>query len=223
MDKEAVIVNQVTREVKNIRHLTEHAYVLRFDKGDFKFRAGQYLTVGINNTIQQREYSIYSGEEEAFLEILVREILEGNVSKSLKNSRESQELLVEGPFGFMTLDETDIKTKKFVFIASGTGVAPFHSFVRSYPGLDYKIIHGVRYAEEAYDRDEYADDRYVLCTSRDTIGDFKGRVTAYLEASDFDKETLFYACGNSQMIYEAYDILRNKGIDSMNMHSEVYF
>jgi ferredoxin-NADP reductase len=110
-----------------------------------------------------------------------------------------------------------------VFIASGTGIAPFHSMVKSYPDLDYQLIHGVRYANEAYEKEEYQRDRYVLCTSRDDNSDFKGRVTTYLQQNDFDPNTSFYLCGNSDMIFDAMEILKEKGYDRDNVNVEVYF
>ena len=110
-----------------------------------------------------------------------------------------------------------------VFIASGTGIAPFHSFVNSYPDLDYQLLHGVRYAEEAYDSDIYGRERYTLCTSRDEKGDYQGRITEYLENHPVDKDADYYLCGNSNMIHDVYDILREQGVETGRIHAEVYF
>ena len=110
-----------------------------------------------------------------------------------------------------------------MFIASGTGIAPFHSMVKSYPGLNYELIHGVRYSEEAYERGDYDEERHTLCVSRDNKGDYKGRLTGYLKESSFDKNTCFYLCGNSDMIFDAMEILREKGFDRENVNVEVYF
>ena len=112
---------------------------------------------------------------------------------------------------------------KFLFIATGTGIAPFHSLTGSYPDFDYTIIHGVRYATEAYESSSFPQDRYVLCTSRDAEGDFKGRVTDYLATHEVDSDTLVYLCGNCDMIYEVYDQLTSRGIDSDQIKTEVYF
>jgi ferredoxin--NADP+ reductase/benzoate/toluate 1,2-dioxygenase reductase subunit len=113
-------------------------------------------------------------------------------------------------------------SRKLVFIASGTGIAPFHSFVRSYPGIDYTLIHGVRYKNEAYERDDYDPTRYILCTSKNN-GGHKGRVTRFLPGYPVERNMLFYLCGNNSMIYEVYHILRDKGIPDENIISEVYF
>ena len=113
--------------------------------------------------------------------------------------------------------------QKIIFIASGTGIAPFHSFINSYPSLNYTLIHGVKYGEEAYDSDEYNAKRYILCTSRDKQGNIQGRVTDYLKNYSPDKTAYYYLCGNSNMIHDAYDILREKSVDAGRIHAEVYF
>ena len=114
-------------------------------------------------------------------------------------------------------------SRKLVFIASGTGISPFHSFVRSYPGIDYILIHGVRYKNEAYERSDYDPRRYILCTSKESTEGRKGRVTRFLPAYPVDRNMLFYLCGNNSMIYEVYHILRDKGIRDENIIAEVYF
>jgi ferredoxin--NADP+ reductase/benzoate/toluate 1,2-dioxygenase reductase subunit len=130
---------------------------------------------------------------------------------------------VHGPFGRFGMEREAAESGRFVFIASGTGIAPFRSMVRSYPEMDYKLIHGVRYSEEAYDRDEYAPERYVLCSSRDSKGSYQGRLTGYLKMCKLEPETHFYLCGNSDMIFDSLEILKGKGFGREQIHCEVYF
>ena len=211
------------RKIQHIRFLTESTFLLRFERGDFQFKAGQYITVGLKDALLHREYSIYSSETDDYLEILVREVLDGDVSLQLKHCKPGQYIEVNGPYGFFQLDAGDILSKKFIFIASGTGIAPFHSFVTSYKGINYTIIHGVRYIKEAYGRSDYDPQKYILCTSKEKNGNYSGRVTAFLKDFQVMPDMLFYICGNSTMIYEVYDILREKGVSMENIRSEVYF
>jgi ferredoxin/flavodoxin---NADP+ reductase len=211
-------------KVRSIRELTPTTYVLRFDRNHIPFKAGQHILLGKKDDIKAREYSIYSAEQDDFFEVLIKEVKEGMVSKELKKLKPGDELNFENPVGYFTIREEDSKSGKFLFIASGTGIAPFHSFVRSYPGLDYTLLHGIRTADEAYEKNHYGNNRLVICTSRDTKGDFQGRVTDYLKKNPVeDKNTLCYFCGNCEMIHEAYDILLNQGIPSENLFAEVYF
>ena len=220
-----MLTSQMTKELKvqHIRELTPSAYVIRFDREGIPFRAGQHILLGTPDDIQAREYSIYSGESEDFFEVLIREVEDGIVSKKLKRTKKGDKVKFENPVGYFILEDEEVKAKKFLFVASGTGIAPFHSFVKTYKDLDYKILHGVRYSREAYDREDYDPARHVLCATRDNKGDFHGRVTDYLRSNMIDPDTQVYLCGNCEMIHEAYDILLQQGIPSENLHAEVYF
>jgi len=180
--------------------------------------------LGPKGDIQAREYSIYSAEQDPYFEVLIKEIKDGLVSKNLRHLKPGDILNFENPVGYFILKDDHIITRKFLFIASGTGIGPFHSFVRTYPGLNYRLLHGIRYSSEAYDRGDYDPKRYVVCSTKDHKGDFHGRVTDYLRKHPLeDKETICYLCGNVEMIHEVYDILLQQGVPSENLNTEVYF
>lgn len=210
-------------KIQNIKSLTESTYIIRMDRNKFEFRAGQYLSLGMPDDVNMREYSIYSGIDDPFLEVLIKEVKEGDVSVLLKKSKIGQALNVEGPYGFFTLNDNDIENREFLFLASGTGISPFHSFIHSYPNLNYKLIHGIRFINEAYEKSSYSSSRYIAATSKDLGGNFHGRLTRYLKNQELKADTLCYLCGNVDMIHDAYDILQEKGIPVDQIHSEVYF
>ena len=210
-------------KITKIRHLTDSTYVLRMQRNGLQFQAGQFIMVKSPESIEQREYSVYSGENDDYLEILVREVVEGRVSPKLKKLKEDTELQIDGPFGFFKFNPNHFDSKMFLFVATGTGISPFHSFVRTFPNLEYKLIHGVRYGEEAYEHEEFEKEKVTLCTSAENSGHFNGRVTDYLISQRIDSATNCFLCGNSEMIHEAFDILTAKGVAVSNIYSEVYF
>ncbi len=210
-------------KVTEIRHLTDLSFVIRLERNGLAFQTGQFITLGLPGKTNRREYSVYNGEHDDYLEVLVREVEGGKVSGHLKRLKTGDMLDIDGPFGFFKFDPGVFRNKKFLFIATGTGISPFHGFVRTYPDLDYRLIHGVRYANEAYDHDDFDSDRTVLCTSGDSEGNFNGRVTDYLFSQRIDVDTNCFLCGNSEMIYEVFDILTGKGVPVSNIYSEVYF
>ena len=170
-----------------------------------------------------REYSIYSGSNDPYLEVLIKEVKEGDVSILLKKTKMGQALNIEGPYGFFTLREEDIENKQFLFLATGTGISPFHSFVKSNPNLKYMLIHGIRLKSETYEKEIYSKQNYFSAISQDSNGNFHGRLTSYLKTFNIVPNTLCYLCGNVDMIHDAYDILQGKGIPVDQIHSEVYF
>jgi len=210
-------------EIIHVRELTESTFVLRMERGGMQFKAGQHIIVGPEGEMDQREYSIYSGENDDYLEILVREVPDGKVSLRLKHCKPGQLLQVNGPFGSFGLEKFDLLSRKFVFVASGTGISPFHSFVSSYPGIDYTLFHGVRFNNEAYERDDYDPARYILCTSKEGTEGNNGRVTRFLPGYPISPDMLFYLCGNNNMIHDVRNILTGRGIPEENIFTEIYF
>ena len=210
-------------EIQQIRELTPPTYIIRFERQNIQFKAGQYIGLGFKDYPYMRDYSIYSGEKDDYLEVLIKEVQDGDLSVKFKQWAAGNLLKYDGPFGSFLLNEKDIDQKHFIFVATGTGIAPFHSFVRSYPTLKYTLLHGVRSFSEAYDKDHYGKDNYILCTSKDSKGNFKGRVTGYLRKNRINKDEVFYLCGNGGMVYEVYEILQEKGVSLDQIFLEVYF
>lgn len=205
------------------RDLTPSTFVLRMERNGLEFVAGQHIQVGPPNGIHTREYSIYSAPGDKDLEILVREVETGLVTPALKKLKPEDGVVINDAVGYFTLPADLAEEQPLLFVASGTGISPFHSFVRDRPDLNYRLLHGVRYASEAYEREHYAEGRYVACTSQDAGGDFKGRVTDYLRQNPVNPDTLCYLCGNCDMIHEVFDILEEQGVKSDSIFTEVYF
>lgn len=216
------VITKTDYKIHEIRLLTPSTFVLRFDRNEMDFKAGQYIRIGLQGSRERREYSIYSGENDNYIEVLVKEVVDGDVSKKLKRLTTGDKLIVEGPFGFFNLNEQD-SSQKYYFIASGTGISPFHSYIRSYPDLNYTLIHGIKTIDEAYDQSHYDLKRHITCTSRDDKGDFPGRVTKIIPIYPLEDNALFYLCGNSDMVYDVYNLLADRGVNTNQIFTEVYF
>ena len=208
--------------VHSVRQIGE-ACVVRFDRNGAAFMPGQYLSLGLRGSIDMREYSIYSAPQDDWFEVLIKKVRGGYVSRHLAERHADDEIVVDGPFGFFTIDQQALRTRRFLFVASGVGISPFRCFVRAYPQLDYLLLHGVRQIAECYDSDLYAPERYIACVSREAGGDFQGRVTDWLRRNPVDTDLLCYLCGNCDMIYEAFDIFKQQGVPPEQLFAEVYF
>jgi ferredoxin/flavodoxin---NADP+ reductase len=211
-------------KILDIRDLTESTYVLRLEKNDFNFKAGQYLVLNIPGENNAREYSIYSPENMPYIELLIKEITDGDVSVKLKSLKIGTKLEISGPFGFFVLrDNEQNENGHFTFVATGTGISPFRSMIMSNPGLSYELIHGVKYNIEAYDSSDYAAGCYAVCTSQEKGVNFSGRVTQYLSENGVRKDSKYYICGNSCMVNEVTCYLEQNGIQPENIRTEIFF
>lgn len=209
--------------VLEVINLTQETFIIRLDRKNFHFEPGQYVVIRVPGENKGREYSIYSGVNDDYLDFLVREIPEGGFSRYLRHLLPGSELDVEGPKGYFILDEKTKQGHKAMFIATGTGISPFHSYARSYPELKLNVLHGVHFADEDYGRESFKPGKYLLCTSRTDKGDYFGRVTYFLKENPVDKDTIYYLCGNSGMIDEVTTILENYGVPPEHIRTEVFF
>jgi len=205
-------------KVLDIKYLTESTYILTLEKKDLRFFAGQHFSLGLEDGFINREYSVYSGANEKNISFLIKKIEGGNVSNALGN-KSLKKVKVHGPYSNFVIKEEDLD-KRFLFIATGTGIAPFSSFVSTYKNLNYKLIHGVRYENEKYEIDKY-EKNITLCVSRKSRTKYK-RVTECLEDLNVEQFDQIYLCGNSMMIIDVQNILQNKQY-SGEVKEEVFF
>ena len=207
----------------NIRNLSPSTYVLRLEKEGISFKAGQCFNLGIKGSGVNREYSIYSGEKDPYLEFLIKEVQGGTVSPALRKAQKGEAIELYGPYGSFTIDPNQINQGRFLFIGTGTGIAPFHSFVCSHPALNYRIIFGIRTLSEQYDLIDYDVSKIVCCISRERWKGFNGRVTSYLKEVSLDPKNIYYLCGNLKMIHNVYELLRESGVSGDQIFTEAFF
>lgn len=195
--------------------------MVRFERQGLLFEPGQYIRVSVAGSGEFRDYSIYSGASVDYVEVLVRRVEDGLVSPQLCDLAPGDPVVIDGPYGHFTLTE-EIRNDPLLFVATGTGIAPFHCFAGSYPELNYRLLHGTAVCAEAYEADVFGD-HYTHCVSREKGGHFHGRVTDCLRTQDVSAETHAFLCGNCDMIYEAFDLLQARGLSDTQIHTEIYF
>jgi ferredoxin-NADP reductase len=210
-------------KVLSKRIINKDTLVLELEKGDIRFKAGQYLVLSFPNEKEAREYSVYNGENAPTIEILLKTLPEGSFSMRLGDLNVGDPLLIDGPFGFFVMKENEVETKPHVFIASGTGISPFRSYIQTYPRLNYHLLHGIRKLDDRIEQEDYPAEKLNFCISRETSPYFNGRVTDYLKQQPIDKQAIYHLCGNSAMINDVTDLLEANGILPENIRTEVFF
>ena len=209
--------------IENIR-LTNSTFMLSVEKPDIEIKAGQCFNVGTIDEGVNREYSMYSNSNGNRLEFLIREIEDGIVSSKLGSLKQGDLVELSGPYGeFCIQNSIDSGVQDFVFIGTGTGIAPFRSFIKTFPEINYQVIHGIRYANENYHQNDYKNHSYVPCISRPDNGSPPQRVTDYLQKMTLNKTSTIYICGNRKMITEVFDLCRGKGVNGNQIFTEVFF
>lgn len=209
-------------QLHQIQTVATDVYVLLF-KRNFTFRAGQVVAIDLVPDGEPRLYSIASGEQDQFIQILFDEKKEGKLTPFLSKIKAGDYIYVSEPFG-------SFKTENHLayWIASGTGIAPFISMARSGLSVDKTLVHGGKLDENFYfseDLESLFPDRYFRCCSQqEDTRYFKGRLTEWLiKKCDIPLNAYFYLCGSAEMVVQVRDILISKGISFQQIVSETYF
>lgn len=123
-------------------------YELRFEKpAGFTFVAGQFVLFDVPLAsdpadTQVRAYSIASAPKDGELLFVIKIVPGGRAGAWVRDVLvEGMTVSMKGPLGAFTVDR--MTTKPYLFVATGTGIAPFRSQVRSqlYAEGDQRPIH----------------------------------------------------------------------------------
>lgn len=209
--------------VLNVRHLTDESFVIRIERHSFLAKPGQHVTLGPRKFAINREFSVYSAPNKPYIEFLIKARAGSETALALQQAQPGDEVDLAGPYGDFQITGSADRSRRYLFVATGVGIAPFHCFVAHDPGLDYTIVHGIPRLEDRYDLSDYARSRYIACVSQEEGGDFHGRVSDYLRANPAEPEWLCYICGRSNMVANVYDLLREQGVPSDNLLTETFF
>lgn len=209
-------------KVLAIDEVAEGKFLLRFEK-QFEMKAGHVVAVATDQTHDPRIYSICSGEQDAYLQILFDLKAEGLLTPKLANLKAGDTLFVSKPYGSFMPDAQ----MPMWWIATGTGIAPFYAMMRSGYSAE-KLLHGTRESAHFYFEKEFKQalrENYLRCNSgSEALGDFFGRVTSFLENCEkLPTNNKYYLCGRALMVVEVRDLLISKGVPYSNIVSEIFF
>lgn len=209
-------------EITFTEQLSSGLFLIGF-KRTFRFVAGQVIGIAIRKDEARRLYSICSGEKENEVHILYKVVDDGYLTPQLSDLEAGNTIWITPPGGVFNSEPGPA-----VWIANGTGIAPFYSMLHSGLGENKTLIEGNRYLEQFHFYNEFAEilgENYIRCCSaEDADGVYAGRVTGYLEEqSDLNPELKYYLCGSAEMVVEARDILISKGVPFGHIVTEIYF
>ena len=204
--------------------LTENVFLLEVDRNGFVYSAGQNVSIGPHLQYHKsRDYTFYSAPHEKTLKFLIRQVVKGEISPVLMNLKAGDKVDIIGPHGDFGVRKGADATRKHLFVATGVGIGPFRSFIEANPGIDYTVIHGIRYAHEMVMAPDIDPQHYVACVTAEDGGAFRGRVTDYLKTISLDDQTYCYLCGNPYMLRDVYDMMVEKGVPEKMISVEPYY
>jgi len=197
---------------------------LSLERLDLAFEPGDCMALYSEEGRVSRPYSLAAGTADADLRFLIRRMAGGDVSPFLCSRKPGDVVRVSPPFGWFR-PGAQAAQRPFVFMATGTGIAPFFAYLRS-PGAvrPAALWYGCRVASDLVDP-EWLRDRggARFAVSREmAAGCHHGRITDCLDQlpqGEFD----YYLCGLDSMIDEVTRHLQTQRVPLTRIHRECFF
>ena len=199
------------------------------------FKPGQFISFQetLGGKKITRPYSIASLPDGNRFELCLNLVHGGIFSPYLFQMRPGDAVEMSAPLGFFVVRNPD---KDAVFIATGTGIAPFRSMAPDYlshpQAKELTLIFGVRYEHSLYYRDEFealarrhANFRFWPTLSRPepSWSARTGHVQIHLLEAIGDRRDLdVYICGLKAMVDDVRGILKALGFDRKQIIFEKY-
>jgi ferredoxin-NADP reductase len=216
----------------------------------FGFVPGQWLSVKANTPDGEeitRAYSIASPpSENGHFAFCLNRVQEGFMSNYLCSLDEGAKIAFQGPFGDFILRPPFHDT---VFIATGTGIAPFRSMLHwllarndlaqrdltktdRQQGRQFWLLFGARHEQDIYYREEFerlaaehANFHFLPTLSRgaEEWKGLRGYVQEHLaEIAGTRTDMHAYICGLDKMVKANRDLLKSLGWDRTSIRYEKY-
>jgi len=206
----------------------------------FGFVAGQWLSFKANKPDGEeitRAYSIASPPaDNTRFALCLNRVQDGFMSNFLCDMREGEEIRCQGPFGDFILRPP---LRDTIFIATGTGIAPFRSMLHwlladpaRHLDKQFWLLFGNRTEKDIYYHQEFlslaarhANFHYMPTLSR-AGPEWQGRrgyVQEHLPGIVQGRENMHaYVCGLDKMIKANRELLKSLGLDRKSILYEKY-
>jgi ferredoxin-NADP reductase len=232
----------ILQDAKEIAPLVRHFTFVRKDGQPFDFIPGQFINLFFESQgeLVQRSYSLACiPGETGTIEMALSYVSNGKASDFIFGLQRGDEILAAGPFGRLTLREE--QPKRYVLVATGTGVTPYRSMLLELSkrmrehGTEVVLLQGARSPLDQLYKDDFVEFAkthprftFVACCSR-AVSDpqepyeYKGYVQDQFEVLKLNPENdMVFLCGNPNMIDAAYLKLTDLGFTAAQVRREKY-
>lgn len=196
------------------------------------FLAGQYVNIDVPGSGQHRSYSFSSAPGQSKVSFLIKRIPGGVMSTWLDSAQPGNKLELIGPLGSFYLRAVE---RPLLFLAGGTGLAPFLSMLEVLARTDSQqkvhLIYGVTRDLDLVQVD--AIEAYVaklpnftyatVVADTDSTHPRKGWVTQHMPAEALnDGDVDVYLCGPPPMVDAVRKHFDDNGVKPNSFHYEKF-
>jgi len=222
-----------TSRLASIIKVSSKVYLERFklvEPKEITFLSGQtvmlYVAQGVNRTM-----SIASPPSEKTSIMLAHDVSPmGPYSKWAISAKVGEQMQFMGPLGnFIAYKESP---RRKIFVATGTGIAPFRSMILDMPSESMTLYWGLRHEEDIFWQKEleefsssHANFQFVLTLSKPSAS-WDGK-RGYVQDCIFSEQNLsdadYYVCGCKEMVNDMQRRLKSAGVPDAQVKFELFY
>ncbi len=181
-----------------------------------------------------RAFSIANSPSANYLEFFIA-LINGRMTSKLAAAKVGDTYYVSAPYGQFKFDQGD---KKLLFLAGGTGIAPFFSMLRltkeNKTEVDCAMIYSTKYSNDIIMKDELTSlteslgAKLVITITRPAEGEKVPYETGHVDAQMIlrhvadAKERVSYICGPPAFVKAMKDALISLGAPESNIKAEMW-
>lgn len=202
---------------------------------EISYQAGQHVMLSFpNSPALSKEKSpewpiaIASGPSDSNLEFCIRRVEGSAIAEHLAHLQPGQTISMRGPMGDFLYHNPE--QKPVVFVATGTGIAPLRSMMRSREFQanrpDTTLLLGAQTEAEIPYHSEWLESRLrfipVLSQAPEAWPGERGWVTDYMQKTPqvwADPNALYYLCGQWEMLKLSKEILETCGVPAASIRT----
>ena len=219
--------------LRGVERLSDTSLAFTLDRpAGLAFLPGQYVNLGVPGTEQRRSYSFSSAPGADTLSFLVRDIPGGLMSGWLRAAKAGAAMEFTGPAGSFYLRDV---TRPVLFLAGGTGLAPFLSMLGRLAEAGctqpVRLVYGVTNdadlvgieALEAHAPRLPGFSYVTTVAAEGSAHPRKGYVTAHVETAWLNGGDVdVYLCGPPPMVDAVRGWLAAQGVTPASFHYEKF-
>ena len=222
-----------TSRLASIEKISSKVYLERFEliePKEITFLAGQTVMLSIAPGVN-RAMSIASPPSEKTSITLVHDVSPmGSYSKWTLSAKAGDQMEFMGPLGnFIAYKESP---RRKIFVATGTGIAPFRSMILDMLSEPMTLYWGLRHEEDIFWQKEFEEFssshpnfRFVLTLSQATAS-WSGK-QGHVQDHIFSEQNLlnsdYYLCGGKEMINDMRTRLKSAGVPDAQVRFELFY
>ncbi len=224
-----------------INHSTKDVTVFSFKSADgtkVDFVPGMFAMLFYKNQATGEEigraFSIANAPPSDSFEFMIA-MVHGRLTSKLEEAKVGDVYRISAPYGALKLD---LGTgSKFLFLAGGTGVAPFFSMIRymraNNDRIDVNMLYSVRYPYEIIEKQELEEFgaegcKVTVTVTRPQPGDGWSGQTGHIDAEMIKRyapdfaERVPYICGPPKFVQAMKDALVSLGVQERAIKAEMW-